>query len=168
MRKLATTLALSSALVLAGSALAALPISGNFTGTTSAHAMNGFKDLVTFVSAGGGRTLKQFQFGTLGCLGTGLFPVGTDPYAQAYTLGTLPKVTVSTTGTILTTAAKAQFAEADNVVTTVSIKAAFANSKSLSGTITVSQTENGSTCKANPMKFSAVPGTPSSLGYEGP
>jgi hypothetical protein len=167
MRKLAIMLALSATLALAGSAVASLPVSGAFTGTTSAHGINGFKDLVTFTSTHGGRTLKQFQFGTLGCMGTGFFPVGVDAYALAYTQGTIASVPVSTTGTILLTA-KPSFAETDNIVTSATIKASFANSKLLSGTIAITQTENGSTCGPVTLKFSAAPGTPQSLGLEGP
>jgi hypothetical protein len=166
MRKLALTVAISLTLFVAGAEGAALPVSGAFAGTTSAHAMGGFKDLVTF-TASGGRTLKQFQFGTLGCLGTGTFPVGVDPYAQAFTLGTVPKVPVSAKGTIELTA-KASFSETYNTVTTVTITGTFSSSRSVSGTIVVVQSQNGSTCKAAPLKFSAVPGTPTSLGYDGP
>ena len=167
MRKLVLTSALSALVGLMGTAAAALPVAGTFTGTTSAHGMNGFQDLVTFVSANGGRTLKQFQFGTLGCEGTGSFPVGVDPYALSYTLGTIPKVSVSRGGTILLTA-KPSFPSPGSVVTSVTIKANFTSSKALSGTIAVTQSQNGTSCAASTMKFNAVPGTPQSLGYEGP
>jgi hypothetical protein len=167
MRKLALPLALATLLGLTGTAGAALPVAGDFTGITSAHGMNGFHDLVTFVTANGGRTLKQFQFGTLGCEGTGSFPVGVDPYAQSYTLGTIPKVSVGPTGSVLLKA-KPSFPSPGNVVTSVTIKASFTSSKAVSGTIAVTQTENGTSCTASTMKFSAVPGTPQSLGYEGP
>ena len=92
MRRFVLALALSTTLGLAGSALAALPSSGEFTGTTSVHSLNGFQDLVTFDSTAAGRRLKQFQFGTLGCMGTGTFPVGDDPFAQDYTLATVALV----------------------------------------------------------------------------
>jgi hypothetical protein len=167
MRKLALTIALLTIFGLPGSALAALPVAGDFTGITSAHGMNGFHDLVTFVSANHGRSLRQFQFGTLGCMGTGTFPVGVDPFAQDYTLGTIPALSVSTKGAVLVTT-KPSFPAPGSVVTSVTIKADFTSSKAVNGTIAVSQTENGSTCTASTMKFSAVPGTPQSLGYEGP
>jgi hypothetical protein len=166
MRKLALILASTTALVLVGSSLAALPHRGNFTGKTTAHATNGFDDLVTFTASAGGRTLRNFQFGTLGCMGNGFFPVGVDPFEQAYTQGTINSVPVSTKGVVdLTT--KPYFAETDNIVTSVTIKATFTSATAVNGTIAVSQSEHGSTCSANLMKFSAIPGTPASLGYAG-
>jgi hypothetical protein len=166
MRKLAIPLAVGTALLLAGSALAALPAKGNFTGKTSTHSQNGFYDLVTFSAAGGGRSLRNFQFGTLGCMSSGFFPVGVDPFAQPYTQGTIASIPVTAKGTILVTA-KPYFAETDNIKTTVTIKATFTSASAVNGTIAVSQSENGSTCTANTVKFSAGPGTPQSLGYSG-
>ena len=166
MRRLAIMLALPAALLAVGAATAALPSPGPFTGTTSLHSMNGFHDLVTFTSSKGGRTLKSFQVGTLGCLGaTGAFPVGVDPYAQAYTDGTINAVPVSSSGVILTTTKL--FAETDGITTEVTIKASFTSAKELSGTIAVTQSENGSKCGPTTMKFSAVPGTPSASGCSG-
>ena len=166
MRKLVLVVALAS-LAWAAAALGVLPTSGDFTGTTSARGMNGFKDLVTFVSTKNGRSLRQFQFGTLGCMGTGAFPVGVDPYALAYTEATIPTVAVSSTGQVTLTT-KPSFAETDGITTSATIKATFTSSKAVSGTIAVTQTENGSKCGPVTMKFSAVPGTPNSLGLEGP
>jgi hypothetical protein len=167
MGKRASLLAVVATLCLAGPAAASLPAAGNFAGTTSAHGMNGFHDLVTFLATSGGRTLKQFQFGTLGCMSTGDYPLGVDPYAQSDTLGTISKVPVAATGAIeLTT--KPSFPDAGNVVTLVTVKATFTTAKTVDGTIAVKQSENGTTCNAPTMKFTAVPGTPQSLGYEGP
>jgi hypothetical protein len=166
MRKLVLILAATAALILVGSSLAALPYRGNFTGKTNAHGMNGFDDLVTFTASAGGRTLKNFQFGTLGCMGNGFFPVGVDPFEQAYTQGTINSVPLSAKGIVdLTT--KPYFAETDNIVTSVTIKATFTSGTAVNGTIAVSQSEHGSTCTANAMKFTAGPGTPQSLGYAG-
>ena len=52
-------------------------------------------------------------------------------------------------------------------MTTAVIQGSFTNSKSVAGTITVTQTSNGDTCGPTKMKFTAVPGTPSSLGMNG-
>ena len=104
MRKLAITMVVSITLGLAASAVAALPSSGPFTGKTSLHPVNGFPDLVTFTAAGGGRTLKKFTFGTLGCFGTGAFPVGVDPYGLPDSTALFPAVTVTAKGTFLLTA----------------------------------------------------------------
>jgi hypothetical protein len=164
MRKLAITLAVSITLGLAATAGAALPSKGEFTGTTSLHAINGFPDLVTFVSQSGGRTLKKFQFGTLGCFGTGAYPVGVDPYGDPTATATVSKVLVSKTGTFLLTA-KPAIPGADGTVTTATIKGTFTKSNAVSGTISISQVENGDKCGPRTMKFTAVPGTPESLGY---
>ena len=81
MRKLAITLAVSTTLVLAVAASAALPVTGPFAGKTSLRPINGFSDLVTFSVSG--KSLKRFTFGTLGCFAvSGAFPVGTDPYGD--------------------------------------------------------------------------------------
>ena len=61
---------------------AALPQKGAFAGKTSLRPINGFTDLVTFNACPRGKTLKKFTFGTLGCFGSGAFPVGTDPYGD--------------------------------------------------------------------------------------
>ncbi len=167
MRKLALATALTATLAYSAAALAALPSGGHFTGTTSVHGMNGFKDLVTFVSSSGGSRLRQFQFGTLGCMGTGSFPVGVDPFALAYTEATIASVPVSPKG-VVTFTAKPFFAETDNIATSATIKATFTSPRAVSGTISVTQSENGSTCGPVTMKFSAVPGTPESLGFQGP
>lgn len=159
MRKLALTLSLSTMLGLAGAAAAALPVAGDFAGTTSVHSINGFQDPVTFVSVDGGRTLKQFQFSTLGCMGTGSFPVGVDPWVTGSALGTVASVPVSAKGAILLTA-RPYFSETDGIVTTVRITGSFTSARAVEGTISVSQSEHGSKCGPTTMKFSAAPGTP--------
>ena len=167
MRKLAITLALSTTLALAASALAALPTPGAFAGKTSLRNVNGFPDVVTFVAAKNGLTLKKFTFGTLGCFGTGAFPVGVDPYGRPASVGTVASVPLTTTGTFTLTATP-KFIETDGVVTTAIIKGSVVNSKSIKGTITISQNSSGDKCGPATMKFTAVPGTPDSLGYLGP
>jgi len=166
MRKLAITLAVSTTLVLAVAASAALPVTGPFAGKTSLRPINGFSDLVTFNVSG--KSLKRFTFGTLGCFAISVnFPVGTDPYGDP-TATALVKVAipVTPTGTFNFTT-KPVLADPEGTETTAVIKGSFANSKSASGTITVTQTSNGDTCGPQRMKFTAVPGTPSSLGING-
>ncbi len=167
MRKLATTLALTATLALAAAAGAALPTSGAFAGKTSLRPINGFPDLVTFVSAKSGHVLRKFTFGTLGCFGTGAFPVGVDPYGMPESIGAMPLVKVSPKGTFVLTA-KPKFAGSDGTVTTATIKGRFVNRKVVKGTITISQLQNGDKCGPSTMKFTAVPGTPASLGFNGP
>ncbi len=166
MRKLAITLAVSTTLVLAVAASAALPVTGPFAGKTSLRPINGFSDLVTFSVSG--KSLKRFTFGTLGCFAvSGAFPVGTDPYgdpeATAVVKGSIP---VTPKGTFTITA-KPVLADPQGTVTTAVIQGSFTNSKSAAGTITVTQTSNGDTCGPAKMKFTAVPGTPASLGMNG-
>lgn len=168
MRKLAITLAVSTTLVLGGSALAAIPSPGAFAGKTSARGVNGFPDVVTFTAAKTGKALNKFTFGTLGCFGTGAFPVGVDPYGMPAAVGTVKTIPLSATGTFKVTV-KPTFSETDGVVTTAIIQGTVVNNKSVTGTITISQVTNGSDrCGPAKMKFSAVPGTPDSLGLTGP
>ena len=164
MRKLAITLAVSMTLALAAVAGASLPTNGAFAGKTSLRPINGFADLVTFTAAGNGTVLKKFVFGTLGCFGTSSYPVGVDPYGdpinEATVKGSIP-LTAKGTFTITT---KPVLADSEGTVTTAVIQGTVVNSKSVTGTIMVSQSDKGDTCGPTKMKFSAVPGTPSSLG----
>jgi len=166
MRKLAITLAAISTLCLAAAAWAALPSKAAFAGTTSLHPINGFSDLVTFSAAANGLSLKTFQFGTLGCFGHGSYPVGTDPYGDPTAVGTIKSVVVSSKGVILMTT-KPAFPQAGLMVTTATLKGKFTSATALSGTITISQSDNGDKCGPTTMKFSAAPGTPTSLGLNG-
>ncbi|HEY4346126.1 MAG TPA: hypothetical protein VGM80_00940 [Gaiellaceae bacterium] len=164
MRRLAITLAVITTLGLAATALAALPAKGPFAGKTSLHPINGFPDLVTFRTSAKGLALTKFQFGTLGCFGTGSFPVGTDPYGDPTAVATIKSIPVTTKGTFLFTA-KPVLPDAGATITTTVIKGTFSSTKSVSGTIAVTQTDNGDKCTST-MKFTAVPGTPSSLGFD--
>jgi hypothetical protein len=167
MRKLAITLAVSAMLGLATVASAALPVNGPFAGKTSVRPINGFSDLVTFTAAGG-KTLKKFQFGTLGCFGVGSFPIGTDPYGDptntAIVKGTI-RVAANGSFTITT---KPVLADPQGTVTTAVITGTFTNGTTASGTITITQNSNGDTCGPSKMKFTVAKGTPSSLGLMGP
>jgi hypothetical protein len=164
MHRLAITLAVSMTLGLAAAAGASLPVNGAFAGKTSLRPINGFNDLVTFTSAKNGTTLKKFVFGTLGCFGTSAYPVGTDPYGEAENTATVTgSIPVTTKGTFLLTT-KPTLADPEGTVTTTVIQGTVVNSKSIAGTIAVSQTSNGDTCGPSKMKFTAAPGTPSSLG----
>ncbi len=164
MHKLAITLAVSLTLGLAAAAGASLPVNGAFAGKTSLRPINGFNDLVTFTSAKNGTILKKFVFGTLGCFGTSAYPVGVDPYGEAENTATVKgSIPVTAKGTFLLTT-KPTLADPEGTVTTAVIQGTVVNSKSIAGTITVSQTGNGDTCGPSKMKFTAVPGTPSSLG----
>jgi hypothetical protein len=168
MRKLAITLAVSTTLGLAVAASAALPTVGKYAGKTSSHPINGFPNIITFTAASGGRLLTKFQFGTLGCFGNGSYPVGVDPYGDPSAIGTVKSIPVAANGTFLVTV-KPTFSASDGSTTTAVITGFFANAKFASGMITISQkTSKGDKCGPAKMKFTAVPGTPQSLGLNGP
>jgi hypothetical protein len=167
MRKLAITLAALSTLAVAAVAGAALPTHGAFAGTTSLRPINGFSDIVTFNAALTGKTLKKFQFGTLGCFGTGAFPVGTDPYGQPEALATIKSITIGTNGTFTVTSKQMLPGAPNNTMTTAVVTGTFTTPTKLSGTIQISQSSNGDVCGPTKMKFTAQPGTPSSLGLNG-
>jgi hypothetical protein len=167
MRKLAITLAVSSALVLSAVAGAVVPTHGAFAGTTSLRAINGFNDIVTFSASSTGKTLKKFQFGTLGCFGTGAFPVGVDPYGAPEGTATIKSITVLPNGTFTVTSKQMLPGAENNTMTTAVVQGKFTSSSKVSGTISISQSANGDVCGPTKMKFTAQPGTPSSLGLNG-
>ena len=167
MRNVAITLAVTSALVLSAVAGAALPTHGAFAGTTSLRAVNGFDDLVTFNASATGKSLKKFQFGTLGCFGTGAFPVGTDPYGAPEALATIKSITVTSKGTFTVTSKQLLPGTTNNTITTAVVQGTVTAPNKVSGTIAISQSSNGDVCGPTKMKFTAQPGTPSSLGLNG-
>ena len=167
MRKLAITLAVMSTLAFAAAAGAVVPMHGSFAGTTSLRPINGFDDIVIFNASATGKTLKKFQFGTLGCFGTGAFPVGTDPYGLPEATATIKSITVLPNGTFTATSKQMLPGASNNTMTTAVIQGTFTSSSKVSGTISISQSSNGDTCGPTKMKFTAQPGTPSSLGLNG-
>jgi hypothetical protein len=167
MRKLVITLAALSTLALAAVAGAALPTTGAFAGTTSLRPINGFNDVITFNAASTGKTLRKFQFGTLGCFGTGAFPVGTDPYGAPEARATIKSVIVAPNGSFIATSKQMLPGTSNNTMTTAIVKGTFTSPSKVSGTISISQSSNGDVCGPTKMKFTAMPGTPSSLGLNG-
>jgi hypothetical protein len=166
MRKLAITLAGLTTLALAAAAYAALPQKGPFAGKTGLHSINGFVDLVTFTASPNGKSLRKFTFGTLGCFGHGSYPVGTDPYADPTNTALMKTIPVDANGTF-TLKGIATLADPQGIVTTATVTGAFTSTSAVSGTITLSQTDNGDACGPQKMKFSATSGTPTSLGLNG-
>ena len=163
MRKLAITLAVSTTLVLAASAWAVVPSNGPFAGKTALHPINGFADVLSF-NMSGGKAMRKFTFGTLGCFGVGAFPVGTDPYGDPTNTVVIGSIPVKKGVFKFTT--KPTLPEANGTVTTVTVQGSFTSSKAVNGIISVSQSDNGDTCGPSKMKFSATPGTPTSLGLD--
>ncbi len=167
MRKLVIALAALTTLGAAAVAGAALPTKGAFAGTTSLRPINGFDDIVTFNAAATGKALKRFQFGTLGCFGTGAFPVGTDPYGSPEARATITSITVAPNGSFIVTSKQMLPGASNNMMTTAVVQGAFTSPTKVSGTISISQSSNGDVCGPTKMKFTAQPGTPSSLGLDG-
>jgi hypothetical protein len=165
MRKLTITLAVMSTLAFAALAGASLPSHGAFAGKTSLRPINGFSDLVTFSASPTGKALRKFQFGTLGCFGTGAFPVGVDPYGDPTAIATIKTIAVLPNGSFTVTTK--QTLPGSTIMTTAIVQGKFTTSKAVNGTIAVSQSNQGDTCGPTKMKFSAQPGTPSSLGLNG-
>jgi hypothetical protein len=166
MRRLAITLAILTTFLFAAVAYGALPKTGPFAGKTSLHSINGFYDLVTFTSGSGGKQLKKFTFGTLGCFGHGSYPVGVDPYGDPTNTAVMKTITVPANGTFSFTG-PATLADPQGIVTTATVTGSFTGPNSVSGVITITQTQNGDKCGPAKMKFTASPGTPSSLGLNG-
>jgi hypothetical protein len=164
MRKLAITLAVLTTLALAAVALAAVPQKGPFAGKTALRPINGFADLVTFTASG--TSLKKFTFGTLGCFGHGSYPVGTDPYADPTNTAVLKTLTVGANGAF-SFKGPATLADPQGIVTNATVTGTVSSPTSISGIITITQTQNGDTCGPAKMKFTATPGTPTSLGLNG-
>lgn len=159
MRKLVIVFAAVAALLLTASALAVLPQKGKWAGTTNVHG-NGFQDGVVFQAIDNGLTLHDFSFGTLGCFGTGAFPVGVDPYALATSVGTVKTIPVTAKGTFNATT-KPHFAETDGITTTAVISGAFTGKTKVSGTIVITQVDDQKDkCGPTKMKFTAAPGVP--------
>jgi hypothetical protein len=165
MRKLAITLAVSTTLAVAASAWAVVvPSNGPFAGKTALRGINGFSNVVQFNVTGGGKFMKKFTFGTLGCFGVGGFPVGTDPYGDPANTVLIASIPV-TKGAFKYTA-KVTLPDGTGTVTTALIQGSFTNGKAVSGTISVSQADQGDTCGPAKTKFTAVAGTASSLGLQ--
>jgi hypothetical protein len=167
MRRLMTATTIAASLVFAASAvasaLAVLPTQrSKFSGVTSEHAVNGYKGTVTFVTPAGGRTLKNFVFETLGCFGSGQFPVGVDPFAEMpWRVASIP---VETTGVYLAAKVKATSTALDAGTMIATISGSFTSPQKVTGKITFSQDQQGATCGPRTLKFTAAVGTPPSSG----
>jgi len=157
-RKQMIALVLTTTLVAAGTAAAALPRAGaHYTGPTSSKVVNGFGNSVTFLA--GAKSVKRFSFGTLGCFGYGTFPVGVDPYATS--LAQLPKaVPVNAKGRFGVTSVLASWNGGDSgMKLKVTLAGIFTSAGAAKGTIWVSESNgNGGTCGPVKMTFVAKVG----------
>ena len=158
MRRLIIALGLTTTMLAAGTAAAALPHAGaQYTGPTSSKVVNGFGNSVTFLA--GAKSLKRFAFGTLGCFGYGTFPVGVDPYATS--LAQLPKtVPVDAKGAFSVKSVVASWNGGDaGMKLKVTLSGTFSTPNAAKGTIWVSESNaNGGTCGPVKMTFVAKVG----------
>ena len=162
MRKLALAFGLVASLALASFASAATPQKGPWAGEIAGKAVNGFKPLVRFTAASTGTKLTKFTFETLGCFGVGQYPTGVDPFELPSSVGTIALIPV-VKGKYTIAKAPAKFVDAEGTKTTATVTGAFTSAKATSGTILVTQSYRGETCKQT-LRYYAEPGTPDSLG----
>jgi hypothetical protein len=153
MRRLIVITAVAAGLVFATAAVAVLPSQrAVYKGTTSEKKVNGYKATVRFVAPAGGRVLTNFAFQTLGCFGTGMFPVGVDPFAA--NSWRLPKIPVEKTGA-WSAKLKASSTALDPGTLTATVTGSFTNASTVEGKITYSQAHSGATCGPRTVKFVA-------------
>ena len=154
MRRLLVTTAIAGGLVVTASALAVLPTQrAKFSGVTSERPINGFRPTVTFTAPAGGRTLKNFVFQTLGCFGSGQFPVGVDPFFQSqWRVASIP---VDTTG-VYSAKVNATSPAPDAGRLTATISGSFKTATRAVGKITFSQVQSGAECGPQTVKFTAT------------
>jgi len=157
MRTTVVLIALTAALAVAASALAAAPVARKiFKGTTSEHAVNGFKPSVSFKTGATGLAMNSFVFETLGCFGTGAFPVGVDPFVESpWRIASIP---VGKTGTFNVPKARVTSTAPDAGKMTASVTGSFTSPTKAAGKIVFSQTQDGATCGPATVKFVATLG----------
>ncbi len=131
-----------------------------FRGTTSAPPIEGFHAPVTFKVAANGLSLHNFTYGSFGCFGVGGFRPGVNPYTGT-SLIDAGKVEVSAGGHIDAHALSGYSVDGQSTLTRITVVARFVSPRSLSGTITYSQTVTGtvhSSCGPAKLSFSAKAG----------
>jgi hypothetical protein len=139
----AAALVLACAALLAASALAAAPKkNARFAGTMSTTPVEGFHAPVKFTVAPNGSSLESFTFGTFGCFGAGGFRPNVNPYT-GHSLIDAGKLKVGANGKFSDNAVSAYTVEGQTTTTKMTISGRFSTPKSVSGTITFSQTVVG-------------------------
>jgi hypothetical protein len=171
MRRLITGLTTLTVLALAAAALAALPPAhSKFKGTTSSGTITQctgpnhckvFRAPVSFsVVAGGksGRQIRKFKFGTLGCIGAGAFPPGTNPYTSKGSTANVGSIAVLAGGKF----SKTKNLTVANAKTKVKVKGSFTRKGSgrkvkfgANGKITISQAIGAQKCGPATVTFKA-------------
>ena len=167
MRKLVITLAALSTLAVAAIAGAALPTRGAFAGTTSLRPINGFNDIVTFSATSTGQDAEQVPVRHAGLLRHWGLPgryrsirrargKGDDQDGHGGAERLVPR-------DVEADASGSEQQHADDG----GHQGHLHEPEEVSGTISISQSANGDVCGPTKMKFTAAPGTPSSLGLNG-
>jgi hypothetical protein len=160
MRRLILTISAAAVLVFTASALAVVPSHRSvFKGVTSEHRVNGYKPTIQFVAQPGGK-LTNFVFETLGCFGSGTFPVGVDPFAEAP--WKLPRITVPKTG-VVNAKVNATTNALDAGKMSVTVTGTFTSASKMTGKLTFSQDQSGATCGPKTVKFAVSTNAPSTL-----
>src|SRR3954447_2358739 len=159
MRRAIVGTAVAVSLVVAASAVASLPTKRTkFNGVTSEHAINGYHATVAFTAPAGGRTLGNFVFETVGCFGSGQFPVGVDPYIE--NPWRVTKIPVGGTGAY-SAKVKPVGSSTDAGTMTATITGTL-SATSAAGKITFSQVQGAADCGPRTVKFTATTGPPAS------
>jgi hypothetical protein len=154
---------LAGALVLAATALAALPKGGSkYQGTTTAATLTGtkgkkFKDPVTFGVADA-QHLTNFKFGEPSCQGSGGPPPSKNPYTSKSETANMGGILVAPSGAFDVT----RNIKVGKVQTTTEVSGKFTkNTKTkkvtVKGTITFSQTFQGIKCGPSHLGWKAAP-----------
>jgi hypothetical protein len=158
MRILVAVTAALGGLAATGAASAVLPVgSKSFKGVTSERGINGFRADITFRTAPGSRSIRNFVFETIGCFGHGAFPVGVDPFADTvWRIATIP---VSAKG-ILSAQVRPKTTRPDSGTMTATITGSFSSPTRLVGKVTFSQVQNGAECGPQTVKFAATVSAP--------
>jgi hypothetical protein len=157
MRTEIVTAAMMGTVILTASALA-VPAKPSvvFMGVTSERPINGYKATVRFAAPAGRRVLRNFVFETLGCFGSGAFPVGVDPYFESpWRVKAIP---VNKKG-VYSAKVTATSPAADSGTLTATIKGSFRGARKAIGKITFSQEQGGAECGPQTIKFTAVVST---------
>ncbi len=141
--RVAIALAAIAALLLAATALAAKPKkNARFVGTTNMTPVAGFHAPVKFTVSADGKSLENFTFGSFGCFGAGGFKPGVNPYT-GHSLIDAGKLKLGANGRFTANATSAYTVAGQTTTTKMTIKGSFSTPKSVSGTITFSQTVVG-------------------------
>ncbi len=153
MRTGIVTATMVGTVILAASALAVPTKPSVFMGVTSERPINGYKATVRFAAPAGRRVLRNFVFETLGCFGSGAFPVGVDPYFESpWRVKAIP---VNKKG-VYSAKVTATSPAADAGTLTATIKGSFRGTRKAIGKITFSQEQGGAECGPQTVKFTAA------------